>query len=99
MHSHRAGDEYVAAIQGIGALPLLIPVTQPPLDPMALLARLDGLLFTGAPSNVAPPRYGGAPLTRHACWTKRAIPPAWRCCGRRLQRAFPVFASAAAFRN
>lgn len=61
MHSHRAGEEYVAAIRdGVGALPLLIPVMQPPLDLKALLVRLDGLLFTGAPSNVAPARYGAA---------------------------------------
>jgi putative glutamine amidotransferase len=59
-HSHRVGDEYVSAIQGIGALPLLIPVTQPPLDVAALLPRLDGLLFTGAPSNVSPEYYAGA---------------------------------------
>ena len=59
MQSHRAGAEYVAAVQGIGALPLLIPVTDPPPDIAALLARLDGLLFTGAPSNVAPALYGG----------------------------------------
>jgi putative glutamine amidotransferase len=62
MRSHRAGDEYVRAVRdGMGALPLLIPAMQPPLDPAALLARLDGLLFTGAPSNVAPARYGGTP--------------------------------------
>ena len=60
MQSHRAGAEYVAAVQSIGALPLLIPVTDPPLGPGALLARLDGLLFTGAPSNVSPTLYGGA---------------------------------------
>ncbi|HWY62094.1 MAG TPA: gamma-glutamyl-gamma-aminobutyrate hydrolase family protein [Rhizomicrobium sp.] len=59
MHSHRASDEYVAAIQGsVGALPLLIPVTRPKLDVDTLLERLDGLLFTGAPSNVAPRHYG-----------------------------------------
>lgn len=60
-HSHRVGDEYVSAIQGIGAMPLLIPVTQPPIDAAALLPRLDGLLFTGAPSNVSPDYYAGAP--------------------------------------
>ena len=42
-------------------LPLLIPASDPPLD-AALLERLDGLLFTGAPSNVAAWRYGGAVL-------------------------------------
>ncbi len=59
MQSHCAGEEYVSAIQGIGALPLLIPVTVPPLQAAGLLARLDGLLFTGAPSNVSPQLYGG----------------------------------------
>jgi putative glutamine amidotransferase len=57
MHSHRAGDEYVAAIRSVGALPLLIPAAQ--LEAAALLERLDGLLFTGAPSNVAPGHYAG----------------------------------------
>jgi putative glutamine amidotransferase len=61
MLSHRVGDEYVTAILGIGMLPLLIPVTEPPLDIAALLGRLDGLLFTGASSNVSPKLYDGAP--------------------------------------
>jgi putative glutamine amidotransferase len=58
--SHRAGEEYVRAIRGgAGALPLLIPVTEPPPAPGDILGRVDGLLFTGAPSNVAPAQYGG----------------------------------------
>jgi putative glutamine amidotransferase len=63
MSSHRAGDEYVRAVRdGAGALPLLIPVAEPPLDASAILEKVDGLLFPGAPSNVAPGRYAGAPL-------------------------------------
>jgi len=61
-HSHRAGDEYVRAVQGAaGAQALLIPATDPPPGPR-LLERLDGILFSGAPSNVAAWRYGGAAL-------------------------------------
>jgi putative glutamine amidotransferase len=61
MHSHRVGDEYVAAVRdSLGAVPLLIPVTRPRLDAGVLAERLDGLLFTGAPSNVAPRHYGAA---------------------------------------
>ena len=60
--SHRAGDEYVRAVrEAAGAQPLLIPAADLP-DVASLLERLDGLLFTGAPSNVAPGRYGGTPL-------------------------------------
>ena len=62
MAVHQANDEYVAAVRdGAGAIPLLIPSTDMPLDPADLLAAVDGLLFTGAPSNVAPSLYGGTP--------------------------------------
>ena len=58
--SHMVGEKYVAAVrEGSDALPLLIPVLDPPLDPRELLARVDGLLLTGSPSNVAPKLYGG----------------------------------------
>jgi len=56
---HTANDEYVTALRdGAGALPLLIPSTDAPLDIRAVLEAVDGLLFTGAPSNVAPGYYG-----------------------------------------
>src|SRR5205823_14623 len=61
MAVHQANAEYVAAVRdGAGALPLLIPSTDMPLNPADLLAAVDGLLFTGAPSNVAPSHYGGS---------------------------------------
>jgi len=57
---HMAGEKYIAAARdGSGAVPLLIPVLEPPLDAQALSGIVDGLLFTGSPSNVAPHRYGG----------------------------------------
>lgn len=59
MAVHQANDEYIDAIRdGAGAFPLLIPSTGRPLDPAEVLAQVDGLLFTGAPSNVAPRHYG-----------------------------------------
>jgi putative glutamine amidotransferase len=62
MPVHQANDEYVVAVQGgTGALPLLIPAMDAALAPADILARVDGLLFTGSPSNVAPSRYAGAP--------------------------------------
>jgi len=60
MPTHQANDEYVSAIRdGAGALPLLIPSTDTPLAIDDILAAVDGLLFTGAPSNIAPIHYGG----------------------------------------
>ncbi len=59
MPVHDVHDEYVVAIQGgAGALPLLIPSADAPLAVADILAAFDGLLFTGAVSNVAPSQYG-----------------------------------------
>lgn len=61
MPVHQADDEYVIAVRdGSGALPLLIPSTDAPLAVADILAAVDGLLFTGASSNVAPARYGAS---------------------------------------
>lgn len=58
---HMVGDKYIAAIRGGSqAVPLLIPVLEDPIAPEDILASVDGLLFTGSPSNVAPRHYGGA---------------------------------------
>ena len=62
MPTHQVNDEYVIAIRdGAGALPLLIPSTDTPLAIADILKTVDGLLFTGAPSNVAPSHYDGTP--------------------------------------
>jgi len=59
---HLVGEKYLTAVrEGSQALPLLIPVLEPPLEVPALLDSIDGLLFTGSPSNVAPKLYGGPP--------------------------------------
>jgi len=58
---HVVGEKYIAAVRdGSNALPLLIPVLDPPIAPREILETVDGLLFTGSPSNVAPKLYGGA---------------------------------------
>jgi putative glutamine amidotransferase len=57
---HIVGEKYIAAMRdGAGALPLLIPVLPDAIAPDEILAAVDGLLFTGSPSNVSPKRYGG----------------------------------------
>jgi putative glutamine amidotransferase len=57
---HVVGEKYIVAVRdGAGALPVLLPVLDPPLPVEDVLASVDGLLFTGSLSNVAPENYGG----------------------------------------
>ncbi|MEO6185850.1 MAG: gamma-glutamyl-gamma-aminobutyrate hydrolase family protein [Steroidobacteraceae bacterium] len=57
---HAVGEKYITAVlRQADALPLLIPSLGDELGLAALLDELDGLLFTGSPSNVEPARYGG----------------------------------------
>jgi len=58
---HAVGEKYIAAVvQAADCLPLLIPVLETPLDASEILARVDGIFFTGSPSNVEPHHYKGA---------------------------------------
>jgi putative glutamine amidotransferase len=57
---HVAGEKYIMAVRdGAGVVPVLIPVLSEPIPPADILAAIDGLFFTGSPSNVAPRHYGG----------------------------------------
>ena len=59
MSHHRIGDKYVRAVaEAAGGLPLVFPALEAMLDHGSLLERLDGLMFTGSPSNVHPSHYG-----------------------------------------
>lgn len=59
---HSVGDKYIAAVRGLSsALPLVIPSLAEPLPVGEVLDAVDGLLFTGSPSNVGPGAYGGPP--------------------------------------
>jgi putative glutamine amidotransferase len=59
---HMVGEKYARAVlEAAGGAPLLIPALAEELGFEELLERLDGLLFTGSPSNVEPHRYQGEP--------------------------------------
>jgi len=60
---HTVSEKYaVAAADGAGGLPLLVPALGDRIAAEAAVARLDGLLVPGAPSDVEPHHYGGLPL-------------------------------------
>lgn len=59
---HAVGDKYARAVlDAAGGLPLLIPALADELGMDDLLERLDGIVFTGSPSNVEPHHYSGPP--------------------------------------
>lgn len=56
---HAVGQKYLLAVtQGANALPLVVPALSEELDIDALLDMADGLLLTGAVSNVHPSHFG-----------------------------------------
>ncbi len=59
---HVVAEKYARALlDAADALPLLIPSMAEELRFDELVERLDGLLFTGSPSNVEPYHYSGPP--------------------------------------
>ena len=59
---HAVGDKYARAVlDAADGLPLLIPALADELCLDDLVARLDGLVFTGSASNVEPRHYEGPP--------------------------------------
>jgi putative glutamine amidotransferase len=63
---HMVGEKYIDAVRdGSHAIPLLIPALSPPLIAEEILGCVDGLLFTGSTSNVAPRWYSGPPARKH----------------------------------
>jgi len=57
---HVAGEKYIlSVVDGAKGLPLLIPALGNALDTEQLLEQLDGIMFTGSPSNVEPHHYSG----------------------------------------
>jgi putative glutamine amidotransferase len=58
--SQAVGEKYIRAVmEAAGAIAFLIPTMGDQLDPNEVLEHLDGVMFTGSPSNVEPARYHG----------------------------------------
>jgi putative glutamine amidotransferase len=60
---HTVSEKYIAAaVDGVGGLPLLVPAMGDRIAAEEAVARIDGLLVPGSPSDVEPHHYGGPPL-------------------------------------
>jgi putative glutamine amidotransferase len=59
---HAVSEKYIlAAVDGVGGLPLLVPAVGDRIAAEETVARIDGLLVPGSPSDIEPQHYGGAP--------------------------------------
>jgi len=59
---HAVGEKYARAVlEASEAVPLLIPAMAAEMNMDELIERLDGIVFTGSPSNVEPHHYQGPP--------------------------------------
>ncbi len=59
---HSVGDKYLrAVVEATDAIPMVIPAFGADFDLSDLVARLDGLMLTGSPSNVHPTHYDTEP--------------------------------------
>ena len=89
---HAVGDKYVRAVMdAAGAIPLLIPALGERLGLDELLAHLDGILFTGSPSNVEPHRYNGSPSTPGTLHDSARVATTLPLIPRALGAGIPVF--------
>jgi putative glutamine amidotransferase len=59
---HLVGEKYVQAAAGAGGMPVLLPALGDTLPIPQVLDMVDGLLFTGSPSNIEPHHYGSDPI-------------------------------------
>lgn len=85
--------KYIDAVaQAAECLPLLLPTLGAALDVDALFTAVDGLLFTGSPSNVQPQHYAGPqsrPDVRHDPRRDATTLPLLRCA---VAEGVPVLA-------
>ena len=89
---HSAGDKYLRALTDCsGVLPVILPSMPGAFDLDAMLDRLDGVMITGATSNVHPPHYGEKPTQDHEPYDHDRDGLTLNLIKAVLQRKMPLF--------
>lgn len=90
---HMVPRQYVdAAADVAGVLPVLLPALGERLDPDDLLDRVDGVLVTGAKSNVHPRHYGETPTPAHEPFDEARDATTLPLIRRAVERGVPLLA-------
>ena len=89
---HSIGDKYVRAVAEVAlCAPVMIPSMVDALELDPLLDHFDGLVITGAPSNVHPPRYGELPSASHEPYDHARDATTLKLIEKALRRGLPLF--------
>jgi putative glutamine amidotransferase len=89
---HSIGDKYVRAVaEAALCTPVMIPSMIDALEIDALLDHFDGILMTGAVSNVHPPHYGEQPSADHEPYDHARDATTLKLISRVVERGIPLF--------
>ena len=89
---HSIGDKYVRAVaEAAQCLPVMIPSMTDALELDALLDHLDGVVVTGAVSNVHPPHYGEPPSPAHEPYDHARDAVTLKLIDKTIRRGMPLF--------
>ncbi|WP_299394362.1 gamma-glutamyl-gamma-aminobutyrate hydrolase family protein [Pelagibius sp.] len=88
---HVVGDKYLRAVwEAADCTPLVIPAMAESQEAAAMLEALDGLLFTGSPSNVHPTLYGHTPSERYEPYDQARDAMTFRMIEAALEKGLPT---------
>ena len=89
---HSLGDKYVRALAEVADVePVMIPSIHDAADVDGLLDHFDGILMTGAISNVHPPHYGEEPTSDHEPYDHNRDAITLRLIKAAISRGIPLF--------
>lgn len=87
---HVVGDKYARAVwEAAGCTPMIIPALAESQQVHDMLDSLDGLMFTGSPSNVHPTRYGQEPHERFEPYDEARDAMTFRLIDAALEKGLP----------
>ena len=89
---HSFGDKYVRAVAEVALCsPVMIPSMMDAMELDALLDHFDGIVITGAVSNVHPPHYGEQPSPSHEPYDHARDATTLKLIEKVLKRGMPLF--------
>ena len=88
---HSIGDKYLRAVHDVaGCAPVMVPSLGEDHDIDAVLDGLDGVIMTGATSNVHPPHFGEEPTVAHEPYDHHRDSSTLRLIQHVLDRKMPL---------